>query len=110
MMYMDVVAKNNEHEVCRSVKGKRRKYKCDEGKVLKQSGGKVNKDWILMDNCSTVNVFCNPKYLANIHPIQRKIWIHSTAEVSTANLVGKLPCFGQVWFYPKGLANILSLV
>jgi hypothetical protein len=47
--------------------------------------------WILLDNQSTVNVFCNPKMLRNIRPAKTTMG------------------YGEVWFNPKGIANILSL-
>ena len=47
--------------------------------VFKQSGGKVNPTWVLLDNRSTVNVFSNPDMVVNIretsqemHPITKR--------------------------------------
>jgi hypothetical protein len=35
--------------------------------------------------------------------------IHCNAGVTSTNLVGDLPGYGEVWFNPNGIANILSL-
>ena len=35
--------------------------------------------------------------------------IHCNVGVATTSLVGYLPGYGEVWFYEKGIANILSL-
>ena len=34
--------------------------------VFRQSGGKVNPTWVILDNQSTVNVFSNPNMVVNI--------------------------------------------
>jgi hypothetical protein len=35
--------------------------------------------------------------------------IHCNAGVSTTNLIADLPGFGEVWYAPQGIANILLL-
>jgi hypothetical protein len=35
--------------------------------------------------------------------------IHCNAGVTSTNLVGGLPGYGEVWYNPNGIANILSL-
>ena len=39
--------------------------------VFKQSGGKVNATWVLLDNRSTVNFFSNPDMVVNISEISQ---------------------------------------
>ena len=63
-----------------------------------------------MDNHSTVDVFCNGKLLKNIHKIRRPLTIILTGRVTTTNWTGYLDEYGWVWYYPKGIANILLLV
>ena len=63
-----------------------------------------------MDNQSTVDVFHNDKLLRNIRVSPHgHMDIHCNAGVTTTNLIGDLPGYGQVWYHPKGIANILSL-
>eukprot|EP00957_Ditylum_brightwellii_P029232 2209214-Ditylum_brightwellii.AAC.1 len=69
----------------------------------------INKNWVLLDSQSTVNVFCNAKLSRNIHKADRALDIFSNAGQSTTGLIGDLPGFKTVWYQHDGIANILSL-
>jgi hypothetical protein len=83
----------------------------EQGQVLHQ--GSVPNSWILLDNQSTVNVFSNPallRFIATTTATNRWMTIRCNAGTIRTNMMGKLPgCDGDIWFNPKGIANILSL-
>ena len=81
----------------------------DYDHILEQSKGAVDKLWVLLDNQSTVNIFFNGRLLRNIRTVKRKLTIYSTGGKSMTRQVGDLPGFGEVWYHPEGIANILSL-
>ena len=65
--------------------------------------------WMLLDNQSTVDVFSNADLLTNIHKGDRCLTIRCNAGEKSTSWRGKLPGYGWVWYYPDGIANILSL-
>ena len=70
----------------------------------------IPKDWILLDSCSTVNIFCNKDLLQNIHKVNKTMKLHCQSGTSSTNLMGTLPGYPEpIWFAPDGIANVLSL-
>jgi len=68
------------------------------------------KTWMLLDNQSTVNIFCNKSLLTGVNPTNKWMNVHCNAGTTRTNLVGKLVGFpGDVWYRPNGIANILSM-
>ena len=71
----------------------------------------INPNWILLDSESTVCVFRNRKFLTNIGESSDgevlKVYTNGGSQESTQ--VGTLEGFGEVWYNPKSLANILSM-
>ena len=69
----------------------------------------VSRNWVLLDNQSTVDVFQNKELLTNVRDSGRILNIHCNAGIATTSMVGHLPGYGEVWLYEEGIANILSL-
>lgn len=72
-------------------------------------GNKIPRTWILLDNGSTVDVFVNPNLLQNIHTTDKTMVIRCNAGITKTNQQGYLRGYGNVWYNPDGIANILSL-
>jgi len=68
------------------------------------------KTWILLDNQSMVNMFCNKSLLTGVKPTNKWMNVHCNAGTTRTNLVGKLVGFpGDVWYHPNGIVNILLM-
>ena len=80
----------------------------DRGLKL-SSKGSIPDTWILLDSQSTIDVFSNRKLLRDIHAIDTTMHIKCNAGSKSTNLRGYLSGYGWVWFFPSGIANILSL-
>jgi hypothetical protein len=73
------------------------------------NGGRIPKEWILLDSQSTTDAFSNPALLKNIHEVQGSLTIHTQAVKAITKLKGTVPGYSEVWYSPDGIANILSL-
>jgi hypothetical protein len=70
----------------------------------------INPWWVLLDNCSIVNIFSNCKLLKNIRQINIYVDVKCNAGSRTTNWIGDLPGLPEpVWLDEKGRCNILSM-
>lgn len=65
--------------------------------------------WILIDSQSTIDVFSNAELLTGIERYNTTMHIRCNAGVKSTNLRGYMAGYGWVWYFPLGIANILSL-
>ena len=68
----------------------------------------AREDHILLDTGSTIDIFCNKDLLRNIRRVKRCMRISCNAGVVKCYHKGTLPGYGEVWFSPHAIANILS--
>ncbi len=73
------------------------------------NGGRIPKEWVLLDSQSTTNAFSDPDLLRDIHEVKGSLTIHTQAGKAVTRLRVTVPGYGEVWFCPNGIANILSL-
>jgi hypothetical protein len=74
-----------------------------------KKNGSVPKNWILLDNQSTVDVFSNSELLAEIYEGTDSLTVFCNAGVVKTKMKGTLKGYGTVWYHPDGIANILFL-
>ena len=66
--------------------------------------------WLLIENCSTVDIISSPKLLHGIHRVSNPIRVRCNAGVTMLNQMGYLGDYPRpVWFNPDGGANIMSM-
>ena len=79
------------------------------GRSNTYSSAGISRGWILLDSQSTIDVFSNADLLTKIHRVDTTLRIRCNAGMKTTDYRGYLSGYGWVWYYPQGIANILSL-
>jgi hypothetical protein len=76
-----------------------------------QLDGRVPALWVLLNNQSTVNKFCNKDLVLKVIKVTTCCMrIRCNAEWTVTNRIGHLPGYpGEIWYNPDGVANILLL-
>ena len=64
---------------------------------------------MLLDNQSTVNIFCNGDLLTDIRWTNKSITIHTNGGETLVNTVRYFRGYGWVEYDPQGITDILSL-
>jgi hypothetical protein len=66
--------------------------------------------FILLDSDSTVSIFRNPDLLTNIRNVTKPLYLETNGGgQQTTYQMGTIANFGEVWFNPDSIANVLSL-
>ena len=73
------------------------------GTIHTHSYAQTNKhkyDWILLDTCSSIDLFCNQSFVHNVHQVNTTLSIAMNTGMMMTNLKAELPSYGMVWFDP----------
>ena len=65
-------------------------------------------DWILLDNQSSVTVFCNKDMVNNIHESKESMHLATNGGTLITTKEADLPHWGKVWFKDQAITNIFS--
>ena len=67
--------------------------------ILSRAKGNINRNWILIENQSTVHVICNKKILNNIQRTDKTMHIFCDSGVKTTDMVGDMLGVGEVCYH-----------
>jgi hypothetical protein len=78
--------------------------------VLAQTGPNIiPSTWMLLDSQSAYSVFKDGKLLTNVRDSPRTLRVCTNRGTQTSTKIGTVRNFGNAWFDPNSLANILSM-
>ena len=67
------------------------------------------KGYVLLDNESTVDAFCNPNLISNIHEVDETMTLRSNGGTIKTSQMAKVKGYGDVWFNKDFITNIICL-
>ena len=77
---------------------------------MAQSSPKHNvRDLILLDNQVTVDLFCNNKLVTKTWTTDKSMTVYGNGGQITTNMKANVRGYGDVWYDPKAITNIMSL-
>ena len=78
---------------------------------IKRTGRKgINlKDSILLNNQSTMDLFCNKRLASFIWTVANHMTVHGNDRSLTTNCMAHVNNYGNVWFNDQAITNVLSL-
>ena len=65
--------------------------------------------WLLLDNQSTTNIFCDKTLLTGIRKVPITMNLKTNGGTLKCQEMGHLPNYGDVWYHKDAITNILSL-
>ena len=65
-------------------------------------------DWILLNTCLLINLFCNRSFVCNVHQVNTTLSLATNAGMMMTNLKAELPGYSMVWFDRQPITNVLS--
>jgi hypothetical protein len=66
------------------------------------------REMMLLDNQSTVDLFCNRKLVSRVWRTEDSMTVHGNGGTLTTQYKAHIKNYGDVWFHSKALTNILS--
>ena len=73
-----------------------------------QSGEGTSFKVVLLDNESSVSIFCDASLVRDVRPANKTLHLKTNGGILIVNRMATLPYYGEVWFDERAIANILS--
>ena len=67
------------------------------------------KSWILLNSKSTTYIFVESKYLTNVKTVPTTLKLMNNGISFPTNQLVRFRKYGNVWYHPKAMGNILRL-